>query len=133
MTVVNRTLERAQVMLADLAVSAGIRDVEALTLDEAVEQPVDLIVNATSAGMAPHMESSPWITGVPVPKNVILYDMVYRPARTHLMQQVEAAGGTAIGGLGMLVRQGAVSFQRWTGVEPPLDVMFEAARGALET
>lgn len=131
-TVVNRTLERAQVMLADLTVSAGIRDVDALTLDEAVEQPLDLIINATPAGMVPHTESSPWITGVPLPKNVILYDMVYRPAKTYLMQQVEAAGGTVIGGLGMLVRQGAASFERWTGVAPPLDVMFQAARGALE-
>jgi shikimate dehydrogenase len=48
------------------------------------------------------------------------------------MQQAEASGGRAIGGLGMLVRQGAAAFKIWTGVEPPLDVMFQALREALK-
>jgi shikimate dehydrogenase len=48
------------------------------------------------------------------------------------MTQVEAAGGRAIGGLGMLVRQGAAAFALWTGVEPPLDVMFSAAQAQLQ-
>lgn len=130
-TVVNRTLERAQVMLANLALSAGIVDAAARTLDEAAEHPVDVIINATSAGMWPHVDESPWITGVPFPSQVTVYDMVYRPQRTLLMRQAEAAGGQAIGGLGMLVRQGAASFRLWTGVEPPVDVMFEAARASL--
>ena len=63
---------------------------------------------------------------------VVVYDMVYRPAQTKLMRQVEAAGGRAIGGLGMLVRQGAAAFKLWTGVEPPVDVMFAAAQSELE-
>ena len=63
---------------------------------------------------------------------VTLYDMVYRPAQTKLMAQVEAAGGRAIGGLGMLVRQGAAAFKLWTGVEPPLDVMFAALQAQLK-
>lgn len=130
-TVVNRTLERAQVMLANLALSAGITIVEAKTLDEAAEQPVDLMINSTSAGMWPNIEDSPWITGVPFPRQVVVYDMIYRPQKTTLMHQAEAAGGHAIGGLGMLVRQGAAAFRLWTGVEPPLDVMFAALRTAL--
>jgi shikimate dehydrogenase len=130
-TVVNRTLERAQVMLANLALSAGIRDVDAITLDEAAERPVDLIVNCTSAGMWPHSDDSPWIEGVPFPRRVTLYDMIYRPAVTQLMKQAQATGGRAIGGLGMLVQQGAASFRLWTGIDPPLEVMFQAARDAL--
>jgi shikimate dehydrogenase len=47
------------------------------------------------------------------------------------MRQAEAAGSRAIGGLGMLVRQGAASFRYWTGVEPPVEVMREAAQKAL--
>lgn len=130
-TVVNRTMERAQVMLADLSISAGITGVEVKTLDEAAEQPLDVIVNCTTAGMHPNSDTSPWIEGVPVPRDVTLYDMVYRPKVTTLMRQIESAGGRAIGGLGMLVRQGAASFEMWTGVAPPLDVMFEAAQEAL--
>jgi shikimate dehydrogenase len=130
-TIVNRTLERARVMLANLALSAGIRDVDAITLDEAAEQRVDVIVNCTSAGMWPHSADSPWVDGVPFPRGVTLYEMIYRPAVTALMKQAEDAGGRAIGGLGMLVRQGAASFRIWTGIDPPLEVMFQAARDAL--
>ncbi len=48
------------------------------------------------------------------------------------MKQVEASGGRAIGGLGMLVRQGAAAFKIWTGVEPPVDVMLAAAQSELD-
>ncbi len=130
-TVVNRTLEKAQVMLADLAVSAGINDVQVKTLDEAAESPVDLIINCTSAGLWPDVDATPWIEGVPFPSGVMVYDMIYRPQQTRLMAQAQANGGRAIGGLGMLVRQGAESFKIWTGVDAPLEVMFQAARAAL--
>ncbi|GAB4342098.1 MAG: shikimate dehydrogenase [Phototrophicales bacterium] len=126
-TVVNRTLQKAQVMLADLAVSAGIRSVDAVTLDEAVERPVSLIINCTPVGMYPHVDASPWIDGVPFPRDVVVYDMIYRPHTTRLMQQAEAHGGRAIGGLGMLVRQGALSFKIWTGVDAPIETMMAAA------
>ncbi|NWG17368.1 MAG: shikimate dehydrogenase [Chloroflexi bacterium] len=128
-TVVNRTPEKARLMLADLALSAGIQGVEAKTLDEALEQDgVSLIVNCTSVGMWPHVDDSPWISGLPFPRGVTVYDMVYRPAMTRLMRQAEAAGGSVIGGLGMLVRQGAAAFEIWTGQPAPVEVMFEAAR-----
>lgn len=130
--VVNRTMEKAQVMLADLTISAGIRSVDALTLDDAAEHPVDLIVNCTSVGMYPNVDVSPWIEGVPFPQGVTVYDMIYRPRITRLMQQAEARGGRAIGGLGMLVRQGALAFQIWTGVEAPIDTMMAAAIAELE-
>lgn len=132
--VVNRTLEKAQMMLADLGLSAGIvQGVEVRTLDEAAEMDVSLIVNCTSVGMWPKVEDSPWIEGVPFPRAVTLYDMVYRPERTRLMEQIEAAGGRAIGGLGMLVRQGAAAFTLWTKREAPVEVMMQAAREALKT
>ncbi len=130
--VVNRTQQKAQVMLADLTISAGIRSADVKTLDEAAEEKVSLIVNCTSVGLWPNVNESPWIEGVPFPKDVTVYDTVYRPERTLLMQQVEANGGQAIGGLGMLVRQGAAAFKIWTHQDPPLEVMFEAARYALQ-
>ena len=129
--VVNRTQQKAQVMLADLTISAGIRGSDVKTLDEAAEEDVSLIVNCTSVGLWPNVDESPWITGVPFPKGVTVYDTVYRPERTLLMQQVEAQGGQAIGGLGMLVRQGAAAFTIWTQQDAPIEVMFEAAREAL--
>lgn len=130
-TVVNRTPQKAQVMLADLQISAGIKNVAVKTLDEAAETDTTLIVNSTSVGMWPKVDESPWIEGIPFPKGVTVYDMVYRPQVTRFMQQAEANGGQAIGGLGMLVRQGAAAFKIWTGQDAPVDVMFEAAQLAL--
>ncbi len=131
-TVVNRTLTRAQEVVANLALSAGIQGVAVQTLDEAAEAQTDLIVNCTSAGMWPHVDESPWIAGVPFPQGVTVYDMVYRPEVTRLMQQAESHGGRAIGGLGMLVRQGAAAFKLWTGRDAPIDVMFDAVSAALK-
>lgn len=129
--VVNRTLQKAQTMLANLALSAGVTKVEALTLDEAAEWGAQLVVNCTSAGLWPHVDETPWIEGVPFPSGILVYDMIYRPQRTKLMQQAEARGGQAVGGLGMLARQGAASFKIWTGVEAPVEVMLAAAQAAL--
>jgi shikimate dehydrogenase len=81
--------------------------------------------------MQPKIDESPLPDDAPLKPGVIVYDMVYRPAQTRLMKQVEAAGGRAIGGLGMLVRQGAAAFKIWTGVEPPVDVMLAAAQSEL--
>src|SRR5690606_17949351 len=100
------------------------------TLDEVAEDPVDLIVNATSVGMYPNDNESPWIDGIPFPRGVTVYDMIYRPARTKLMEQAEAYGGQAINGCGMLVRQGAAAFEKWTGVSAPVEVMFQALYAA---
>jgi shikimate dehydrogenase len=129
--VVNRTLSRAQEMLTQLTFSAGILNVKAVTLDEAAEWGASLIINSTSAGMSPKVDESPWIDGVPFPKAVAVYDMVYNPAQTRFMQQAESAGGRAIGGLGMLARQGAAAFKIWTGVEPPIEVMLDTLRSEL--
>ncbi len=92
----------------------------------------DLIVNCTPVGMWPQDNESPWPDHVPIPATAVVYDMVYRPAKTRLIRQAEAAGARAIGGLGMLVKQGAAAFRLWTGREAPLDVMTQAAQKALE-
>ncbi|MGB1285956.1 MAG: shikimate dehydrogenase [Aggregatilineales bacterium] len=130
--VVNRTKSRADDMLMDLTFSAGIQTARSMTLDEAVEQSPSLIVNCTSVGMQPEVDSSPWIAGVPFPEGITVYDMVYRPTETALMKQCKAHDGRAIGGLGMLVRQGAAAFKIWTGVDAPIDIMMQAAKSVLQ-
>ena len=130
--IVNRTKSRADKLVEHLRVSAGIEDLGVMTLDEAANWGMSLIVNCTSVGLHPQINQSPWIHGVPFPDNVTVYDMVYRPANTALMQQCVAHGGRAIGGLGMLVRQGAIAFELWTGVEPPIDLMYCVLQDALE-
>jgi shikimate dehydrogenase len=130
--VVNRSFERAQVMLTDLVMSAGIRSAKFRPLAEAaLEDDVSLVVNCTPVGMWPQVDACPWPDDQPFPQGVTVYDMIYRPEKTRLMERAELNGGRGIGGLGMLVRQGAASFSIWTGAEAPVGVMFEAARAAL--
>jgi shikimate dehydrogenase len=90
-----------------------------------------LIVNCTPVGMSPGADRSPWPGEVPFPPDAVLYDLVYNPPVTRLMMQATAAGARVIGGLGMLIWQGGLAFELWTGVKPPVDVMAEAARAAL--
>ncbi|MBE2184148.1 MAG: shikimate dehydrogenase [Anaerolineae bacterium] len=119
--IVNRTRQRAEDLIADLQVNASV-----MTYEEAAALPVALIVNATSVGLEPKIHESLWPEDLPLPKDAVIYDMVYRPARTRLMQMAEGQGSRVVGGLGMLVRQGAAAFKLWTGVEPPVEVMFSA-------
>jgi len=93
---------------------------------------VRLVINCTPVGMSPHVNYSPWPADVPFPPKAVLYDLVYNPPVTRLMIQAQAAGARALGGLGMLVHQGALAFEQWTGIAPPIDVMRAAAEAALK-
>jgi shikimate dehydrogenase len=90
-----------------------------------------LIVNCTPVGMAPALAASPWIYGTPFPPGAFVYDLVYNPAETVLTRQARAAGLRAATGLGMLVEQGALAFESWTGRTAPRVVMRQAAEAAL--
>ncbi|MCP4417001.1 MAG: shikimate dehydrogenase [Chloroflexi bacterium] len=85
-----------------------------------------LIINCTPLGMTPNETSSPWPSNTPFPQNAIIYDLVYNPRQTQLMQQAKAADCRAVNGLGMLVQQGAKAFTLWTGYEPDTAVMVAA-------
>ena len=95
---------------------------------------MDLIVNATSVGMS--TPGSP-LSSVPIPpkflrEGQLLVDLIYEPARTALIEAAERQGVRTCNGLGMLVQQAAVSFELWTGIPAPLQVMRAAATAALE-
>ncbi len=107
-------------------------EVQPLSALAKVAPTVDLIVNTTPVGMWPNVEESPWPDQVPIPSGVVIYDLIYRPMQTKFMQQAEAAGARAIGGLGMLVYQGAAAFELWTSQQAPADVMRAAALEALK-
>ena len=127
-TVLARRVGAAEELLnmADYGSSeAGTLD--APTLAAALKKAA-LLVNATPAGMWPHADESPLPPGVALPRSLLVYDLVYRPRRTRLLAQAEAAGCPTVDGLGMLLHQGAAAFELWTGLHPPLAVM----RAALE-
>jgi shikimate dehydrogenase len=92
----------------------------------------DLLVNATPVGMWPRPAASPWPEALPLPSHWIIFDLVYNPAQTRLLAQARAAGATAVAGLDMLVHQGALAFELWTGRSPPIETMHLAAKKALK-
>jgi len=111
-------------------------DVEAVQLSSAnlakVVVQCQLIVNCTTVGMKNTSEESMSpLTSELIPKDALVYDLVYNPSETPLLRMAKAAGAKTIGGLPMLVYQGAASFKLWTGREAPLDIMLTAARKAL--
>lgn len=117
----NRTAARAEELCAALGGSA------VLAPDQAA---YDLIVNTTAVGLGgedPFAELPLEAAGF-VPGQVVA-DMVYGEGAGALLGAAAAAGAGTIDGLEVLVRQGALSFEIWTGRKPPLDVMRAAARG----
>jgi shikimate dehydrogenase len=96
-----------------------------------VVEEAELVVNATPLGMAPDSGQSP-VAGEWLRPDQFVYDLVFNPDPSRLVREARGRGCRALGGLEMLVRQGALSFRLWTGVEPPLEVMAAAARAGLE-
>jgi len=88
--------------------------------------PLDLIVNTTPLGMAPDVSASPWPLDVELPSTTFVYDLVYNPRETSLLRQAHVAGLPAANGLGMLVEQAALAFERWTGFSPSRESMKDA-------
>lgn len=138
LVVVNRTLERAESLLADMLAaqdepgslpeaSPEVRLLALGTDDASVADYLaasSLIVNATSIGW--HGDETP-LAAESIPAGVVVYDMVYRPTR--LLADARLRGAHAYDGLGMLVRQAALAFALWTGRPAPVDVMRAAVIG----
>jgi len=131
----NRTPERASRLVADLAPHLAGASVAALPGDGAALagalSKADLVVNATSVGMKGGPAGSPLPAGLLLRPDMTVFDLVYTPPLTPLLRQARAARARPVGGLGMLVRQGARAFTLWTSIEPSVEVMERAARRAL--
>lgn len=123
----NRTRARAEDLVSDLDSSA------ASVVDSADDATgYACVINTTSVGMdgtGTEDESPSQLDGAA--PGTLVVDIVYNPAETALLKRAADLGLPTLGGVAMLVRQGARSFALWTGEEASVDVMFEAAREAL--
>lgn len=140
LAIFNRTSARTKALVGSLiayctlrglqteVVSVPLQDVE---LRE-VAHNCQLIVNCTTMGMKYSSDEgrSP-LTIDAITEDVLVYDLVYNPLETPLLRMAKAADAKIIGGLSMLVYQGAASFKLWTGREAPIDIMYTTARQAL--
>ena len=101
-----------------------------ISLDDTEQLSGDILINATSVGMVPHIKN------IPVPEGIVSHfqvvmDIVYAPMKTRLLQEAETKGCLVINGLEMLLYQGVAQFELWTGKTAPVSVMREALTGAL--
>jgi shikimate dehydrogenase len=117
--IANRTLARAQALAARFAISAR-------AYGELGGEQFDLIINATSAGLA---NAAPLLPSGVLRRGALAYDMVYG-RDTAFLAQARAAGARACDGLGMLVEQAAASFLLWRGVRPDTKSVLERLRAA---
>ncbi|NCJ07829.1 shikimate dehydrogenase [Synechococcales cyanobacterium C] len=93
----------------------------------------ELLVNTTPLGLSPHSENTP-LTDEQIqqlPPTALVYDLIYTPDPTRLMQQAQAWGLDSLSGLEMLIQQGAAALEIWLQDPPPVAVMRQAAQAFL--
>ncbi len=121
--VANRTEPKARELVAALCPQAGAAlDLSPAALAEATAE-AGLIVNTTSLGLKG--EPIPGLDLSRVSPQTAVYDLIYTPAETPLLREARARGLAAANGLGMLVRQGARSFEIWTGKKPTVEPIIQ--------
>jgi shikimate dehydrogenase len=131
----NRTLPRAEALARELGAAPVDHGGEPLGVDT-----YDLLVNATTVGLDVAEGSSPGssepladLKALPLDADSIsarhvVVDLVYGSSETPLSAFARQRGADVVDGLEILVNQGAASFRLWTGLDPPIDVMRDAAR-----
>jgi shikimate dehydrogenase len=127
--VVNRNKTRGQ-ELVDLLNGKTSVKANYIPWDHTYPLPVetDILVNATSIGLFPDVDSKPDINYESINSNMIVCDVIPNPFRTLFLRKAEEHGGRSLNGLGMLVNQGAIAFKIWTGVDAPVEVMKNALK-----
>jgi shikimate dehydrogenase len=90
-----------------------------------------IIINATPIGMWPRQDETP-LSSNDIPGNSTVLDLVYNPLKTKLLEEAEKAGAETINGLKPLIEQAVKSFELWTGLHPPRDILWRVAEEALK-
>lgn len=128
-TIANRTPERAislakDVEMAGIISGCGLKEIKDLIKNS------DILINSTAIGMSPKVTET-LVTSDLMHRDLVVFDIVYNPLNTRLLQEARKAGAKTIDGVMMLVYQGAEAFKIWTGKKAPVDVMEEAVRSGL--
>jgi shikimate dehydrogenase len=127
---VNRTLQKAEELASSLNGKTGRSSVAAIGFEDPLFphrlQECRLLVNATSVGLC--SEDPPLFDYRLLSSMMLVYDLIYDPDLTPLLRAAQERGCRVLNGLGMLVFQGALSFEIWTQRRPPVEKMREAVK-----
>lgn len=122
-TVFARDLGKAAELAETFGQKASIYEKNAVSLFAGF----DIIVNTTPLGTRGELENETAATSDMLSDVKLVYDLVYTPQRTVLLAEAEKAGAQTLGGLEMLITQGALQFELWTNTEAPIQTMTSAA------
>ncbi len=122
-TIANRTLKKAQ-DLKKLLSGIEVLPLETTSLKSALKDTT-IIINTTSVGMK---ENDPLLISEDCLTSSLeaVIDLIYSPSQTKLLKAAKNKGIKTLNGLGMLLHQGALSFELWTGKKAPIEVMRKA-------
>ncbi len=126
-TVVNRSVERGE-ELTQLLNDKVPADAEFVPWDKtfAIPESAEVVINATSIGLFPDVDAQLDFDFNTLREGQVVADVIPNPPRTHLVREAEAKGCKVIDGLGMLVNQGVIGIEYWTGVDADPSVMRKA-------
>ena len=134
LVILNRNLERAEHLARQVFKNTGktvtVAELSAANLEQTIGK-ADILINATSVGMTPGSDETPVPANL-LRRGLVVYDIVYNPVETRLLREAKAAGAETISGLDMLVWQGALAFEKWTGQKAPVKLMKKEAMKILE-
>ena len=120
--VYNRTRDRADALAAEFNGKTG--KVVAAPLEKLCDSCCQIYLNATSLGMSPAVDQTPWGSTPPkLDSKTLVFDTVYNPLQTKMLREAAAAGAKTAGGIEMFVRQAAGQFFAWTAKTAPLQIM----------
>ncbi len=130
-SIVNRSEERGAELASLLRDKTGSEsDLVLWRGDYIVTEDADIVINGTSIGL--YDENARLDLDVSsLRPGMVVADVIFNPARTRLLRDAEARGCRTLDGLGMLVNQGVIGVQYWTGIEPDAGVMSRALTAAL--
>lgn len=134
--IVNRTISKAEDLCCSVrelypSCKISITGWNKFAALEAVIAGADVLVNTTSVGMSPHNLEMPAIPPGALHSGLLVYDLIYNPKETRLLQAARTCGADTLNGLEMLVGQGAESFRIWTGIQPPEEIMMQSVLSQL--
>ena len=122
--ILNRTIERAEMMAADFRTMGNVQGLSLSGADQALLR-ADIIINTTSVGMLPNLHETP-IDPATLPEGIVVSDLIYNPMETRLLSIAKEKKCVIHGGLGMFVYQGAIAFEHWFGIPAPVHAMRRA-------
>ena len=124
--ILNRNVEKAQKLANDISNSGLIDYVFSDSINNMDLSDVDILINTTPVGMHPNIDDVPIAQARDMHEDLVVFDAVYNPNETGLLNQAIEADAKPVYGIKMLLYQGAESFEIWTGKKAPVDVMHEA-------